>query len=129
MSISIWLNICKTIKVLGIEEVQTTEIEQRNGMSMRKKFQEHHAIIPTKTIPTPARFAKLSKLQQAIYLQVLRTTVAMFAADYIMKRRLSRRVITAIKAKSTGKIPLQQRVAGNLAHQVKKKKLRRFLLS
>ncbi|MBE8863366.1 DNA topoisomerase, partial [Enterococcus faecium] len=61
-----------------------------------------------KTIPTPARFAKLSKLQQAIYLQVLRTTVAMFAADYIYEETTVMTGVQQLKLKSIGKIPLQQ---------------------
>lgn len=69
-------------------------------MSMRK-VQEHHAIIPTKTIPTPARFAKLSKLQQAIYLQVLRTTVAMFAADYIYEETTVMTGVQQLKLKAS----------------------------
>ncbi|MEO2663486.1 DNA topoisomerase, partial [Enterococcus faecium] len=95
-------------KFLGIEEVQTTEIRAKKRYVDAKKVQEHHAIIPTKTIPTPARFAKLSKLQQAIYLQVLRTTVAMFAADYIYEETTVTTGVQQLKLKSTGKIPLQQ---------------------
>lgn len=44
-------------KFLGIEEVQTTEIKAKKRYVDAKKVQEHHAIIPTKTIPTPGRFA------------------------------------------------------------------------
>ncbi|HAZ0708054.1 DNA topoisomerase [Enterococcus faecium] len=95
-------------KFLGIEEVQTTEIKAKKRYVDAKKVQEHHAIIPTKTIPTPARFAKLSKLQQAIYLQVLRTTVAMFAADYIYEETTVMTGVQQLKLKSIGKIPLQQ---------------------
>lgn len=47
-----------------------------------KKVQEHYAIIPTKTVMTAAAFEQLSPLQQAIYEQVLKTTVAMFAEKY-----------------------------------------------
>ncbi|BDP91287.1 hypothetical protein EfmGK923_14600 [Enterococcus faecium] len=50
----------------------------------------------------------LSKLQQAIYLQVLRTTVAMFAADYIYEETTVMTGVQQLKLKSIGKIPLQQ---------------------
>lgn len=45
------------------------------------KVQEHHAIIPTKTIPTAAQFEKMTQLEKAIYELVLKTTIAMFLDD------------------------------------------------
>lgn len=55
--------------------------EPRKRYVNSKKVQEHHAIIPTRTIPTKDQFAKLTTLEKYIYELVLRTTIAMFLDD------------------------------------------------
>ncbi len=46
------------------------------------KVEEHYAIIPTKTVPTLAKVSKLSDVEKRIYVEVMRTTLAMFHDDY-----------------------------------------------
>lgn len=72
------------------------------------KVQEHHAIIPTKTIPSKERFAQLSRLQQAIYLQVAKTTMAMFAENYVYEETTIYTGVQELRLKSTGKIPIKK---------------------
>ncbi|KRN74780.1 hypothetical protein IV73_GL001056 [Weissella kandleri] len=60
---------------------EVTHREPRKRYVDGKKVQEHHAIIPTKTIPTVAQFEKLMPLEKSIYEMVLKTTIAMFLND------------------------------------------------
>lgn len=94
-------------RFLGSESVPTPETSTKRRYVDASKVQEHHAIIPTKTVPTSARFAKLSKLQQAIYLQVMKTTVAMFAENYKYDETTIHTNVAQLKLKSVGKTPTQ----------------------
>ncbi|MFJ5769346.1 DNA topoisomerase 3 [Psychrobacillus sp. NPDC093180] len=47
------------------------------------KVQEHHAIIPTKKLPTQAKLAGLSNIERNLYEEIVRTTLAMFHTDYL----------------------------------------------
>lgn len=47
-----------------------------------QKVQEHHAIIPTRKLPSNEEFEKLTDIQKKVYLLVLKTTFAMFLPDY-----------------------------------------------
>ena len=107
MSISIWLNICKIIKILGIEEVQTTEIKAKKRY-VDAKSSRTSCNYSDKDDSDSCTLCEAFKLQQAIYLQVLRTTVAMFAADYIYEETTVMTGVQQLKLKSIGKIPLQQ---------------------
>ncbi|MFS0969899.1 DNA topoisomerase III [Enterococcus thailandicus] len=70
-----------------------------------KKVQEHYAIIPTKTVMTTATFEKLSPLQQGIYEQVLKTTVAMFAEKYTYEETTILTQVQQLQLKAIGKVP------------------------
>jgi len=93
---------------LGITEVATPETFPKKRYVDAKKVQEHHAIIPTKTIPTKERFAKLSRLEQAIYLQVMRTTLAMFAENYRYEETVILTGVERLRLKSVGKRPIAE---------------------
>lgn len=71
-----------------------------------KKVQEHHAIIPTKQVPTAERLARLPQLQQQIYQLVTQTTVAMFAPDYTYEETVIHVGIAQARFKAIGKVPL-----------------------
>ncbi|HIF1452077.1 TPA: DNA topoisomerase, partial [Enterococcus faecium] len=71
-----------------------------------KKVQEHYAIIPTKTVMTAAAFEQLSPLQQAIYEQVLKTTVAMFAEKYTYEETTILTQVQQLQLKTVGKVPV-----------------------
>ncbi|QNK88102.1 DNA topoisomerase III [Sporosarcina sp. resist] len=47
------------------------------------KVQEHHAIIPTKKVPSQAVLNGLSSVERNLYEEVVRTTLAMFHTDYL----------------------------------------------
>src|SRR5699024_6631791 len=59
-----------------------------NNFEVRKKHidgqkvQEHHAIIPTENIPSNELIERLTTEEKNIYLEVLKTTLAMFAKNY-----------------------------------------------
>ncbi|MGM9902456.1 DNA topoisomerase III [Enterococcus sp. 10A9_DIV0425] len=93
---------------LGISDVVTPETYAKKRYVDANKVQEHHAIIPTKTIPTKERFAKLSRLEQAIYLQVMRTTLAMFAENYRYEETVILTGVNELRLKSIGKRPINQ---------------------
>ncbi|WP_165006891.1 MULTISPECIES: type IA DNA topoisomerase [unclassified Enterococcus] len=114
-------NLQKYKNFLGIDTVETPETYAKKRYVDASKVQEHHAIIPTKTIPTKERFAKLSRLQQAIYLQVVRTTIAMFASNYVYEETTVLTGVEQLRLKSIGKIPVKQGWQAILVTKNKKK--------
>ncbi|EUJ16551.1 topoisomerase IA [Listeria aquatica FSL S10-1188] len=68
-------------KIYDIKEA-LKHTESRSRYVNSKKVQEHHAIIPTRKIPTSQELKSLSNLEQQVYERVLRTTLAMFANPY-----------------------------------------------
>lgn len=58
------------------------------------KVQEHYAIIPTKIIPTENVMQSLSEEQRHIYLEIVKSVVAMFHDDFIYEET---EVITEVK--------------------------------
>ncbi|MDD1505318.1 DNA topoisomerase [Lysinibacillus sp. CNPSo 3705] len=67
--------------VLGISFVNAYETPRKRFVNS-KKVAEHYGLIPTKKIPTEEELSKLSKDELNIYLEILRTTLAMFHSDY-----------------------------------------------
>lgn len=66
----------------------TTPLEQKKERKRyvnNSKVQEHHAIIPTRTIPTQVEIQTLSSLEQQIYELVSKNTIAMFAPDFCLE--------------------------------------------
>lgn len=63
---------------LDIKLANTNLLPQKRYVN-EDKVQEHHAIIPTRNVPTPRKWAQLSELERKIYRLVLATTMAMFA--------------------------------------------------
>lgn len=71
-----------------------------------KKVAEHEAITPTEKIMKQATFDKLDRLQQAIYLEVVRTTVAMFADHYQYEQTTILTDVPNVSFKSVGNVPI-----------------------
>lgn len=71
------------------------------------KVQQHHAIILTKTVPSPAKLQGLPRLQQRIYDLVLRTTLAMFALPYRYEESVIITTVGQADFKASGQVPLQ----------------------
>ncbi len=71
-----------------------------------KKVQEHHAIIPTRTIPNIDQFNALKETGQHIYLLVLKRTMAMFLPPYKYAETTIKTVLDNIHFLSTGKVAL-----------------------
>ncbi|EAD5712089.1 type IA DNA topoisomerase [Listeria monocytogenes] len=57
-------------------------VDKKTRFVNSKKVQEHHAIIPTKKIPSQTDLKSLTDLERNIYELVTRTTLAMFAETY-----------------------------------------------
>lgn len=91
---------------LKAEELSTPNHTPNSRYVNNKKVQEHYAIIPTKTVITEAAFEKLSPLQQAIYQQVLKTTVAMFAERYTYEETTIFMKVQQLQLKAVGKVPV-----------------------
>ncbi|WP_332633107.1 type IA DNA topoisomerase [Halalkalibacter flavus] len=68
------------------------------------KVQEHHAIIPTKTIPTIESIQQLNEKEKNIYFEVLLTTLAMFASNYQYEETIVEVDIKGLLFKASGKI-------------------------
>lgn len=101
-------------KYLGEHLVQYKEFLQTNILTPNMqpqsryvndhKVQEHHAIIVTRITPTQKKFASLGRLEQQLYMLVLRTTVAMFAELYAFDETTITFKIAQAQFKSVGKI-------------------------
>ncbi len=116
-------NLVRYKDFLGISSVETPETWSKKRYVDATKVQEHHAIIPTKTIPSKERFAQLSRLQQAIYLQVAKTTMAMFAENYVYEETTIYTGVQELRLKSTGKIPIKKGWQMILATKSKQKEV------
>lgn len=88
--------------------IATPNMQPQSRYVNGAKVQEHHAIIVTRTIPTAQSFAKLGRLEQQIYLLVLRTTVAMFASGYMYDETVLVLKIAAAEFKKIGRIENQR---------------------
>lgn len=102
-----------------LEMVQT---EPRKRYVDGSKVQEHHAIIPTKQVPTEAALAKMDDLQRKIYALVVKTTVAMFLPDYLYEETKIQTKVADLLFQSVGKIPKQEgwKVLFNEKNQMEK---------
>lgn len=67
------------------------------------KVQEHHAIIPTKKLPTQAKLAGLSSIERNLYEEIVRTTLAMFHTDYLYTETKVTTDINGLPFFTTGK--------------------------
>ena len=90
---------------LDLEMVQT---EPRKRYVDGSKVQEHHAIIPTKQVPTESALAKMDDLQRKIYALVVKTTVAMFLPDYLYEETKIQTKVADLLFQSIGKTPKQE---------------------
>jgi DNA topoisomerase-3 len=72
------------------------------------KVAEHEAITPTEKIATAARLEKMSPLEKAVYLEVMRTTLAMFAPRYEYDETTIITAMPDVDFKSTGKVPISK---------------------
>ena len=90
---------------LDLEMVQT---ELRKRYVDGSKVQEHHAIIPTKQVPTESALAKMDDLQRKIYALVVKTTVAMFLPDYLYEETKIQTKVADLLFQSIGKTPKQE---------------------
>ena len=81
---------------------------------------------------TAAAFEQLSPLQQAIYEQVLKTTVAMFAEKYTHEETTILTQVQQLQLKAIGKVPLDlgwKKLFEKRATEKRRKKSRYFLKS
>lgn len=100
-------NVDQYKSVLGVE-FTNRYMEPRNRYVRTSAVQEHYAIIPTKKIPSPEQLQSLTENERNIYLEVLRTTVAMFHADYVYEKTTLITDLNGIEFKTTGKIELSR---------------------
>ena len=87
-------------------DLDMIQIEPRKRYVDGNKVQEHHAIIPTKQIPSEATLGKLSDLQRKIYTLVVKTTLAMFLSDYIYEETNIQTKVSELLFQSIGKTPI-----------------------
>lgn len=73
-----------------------------------EKVQEHYAIIPTKKIPSEKVLTKLSHEERNLYEEVLRTTLAMFHADYLYQETTVTTDVNGLSFYSSGKTELEK---------------------
>ncbi|HFN9855008.1 TPA: DNA topoisomerase 3 [Enterococcus faecium] len=92
---------------LGLD-LEMVQAEPRKRYVDGSKVQEHHAIIPTKQVPTEAALAKMDDLQRKIYALVVKTTVAMFLPDYLYEETKIQTKVADLLFQSIGKTPKQE---------------------
>lgn len=68
------------------------------------KVEEHYAIIPTKTVPTRAKLSKLSDVEKRLYVEIMRTTLAMFHRDYVYEETTIETIVNELAFYSVGKV-------------------------
>ena len=68
------------------------------------KVEEHYAIIPTKTVPTVAKLSKLSDPEKRLYVEIMRTTLAMFHRDYVYEETTIETNVHDVIFYSVGKV-------------------------
>ena len=101
------------------------QTEPRKRYVDGSKVQEHHAIIPTKQVPTESALAKMDDLQRKIYALVVKTTVAMFLPDYLYEETKIQTKVADLLFQSIGKTPKQE-VGKFFSNNKPKKKKRTF---
>lgn len=67
------------------------------------KVEEHHALIPTKKIPSQAELTKLSVMERNIYEEIVRTTLSMFHTDYLFTETKVTTDVNGLLFYTTGK--------------------------
>ena len=90
------------------QELEMAQTAPRKRYVDGSKVQEHHAIIPTKQIPTDSALEKMSELQRKIYALVVKTTVAMFLSDYLYEETKIQTKVADLLFQSIGKTPKQE---------------------
>ncbi|WP_281975004.1 type IA DNA topoisomerase [Halobacillus litoralis] len=70
--------------------------------------QEHYAIIPTKTIPTVKKIQGLSNQERNLYFEILKTTLAMFHANYVYEETKVVTDVNKLSFESTGKTEISK---------------------
>lgn len=63
---------------------------------------EHFAIIPTRNIPSQEELQNLSQNEYKIYMEVMRTTLAMFAPDYEYEKTTVKTNLSGLEFKTVG---------------------------
>lgn len=90
---------------LGVGEVETNYFTPNVRYVNSKKVVEHYAIIPTKRVANKEDMKQFSSLQQAIYEEVMRVTIAMFADKYYYEETQIHSTVDQLQLKSTGRVP------------------------
>ncbi|MFJ7890392.1 DNA topoisomerase [Lysinibacillus xylanilyticus] len=85
-------------------QFENANCEPRKRYVDPSRVEEHFAIIPTRRVPTNEQLQKLSQNEYRIYMEVMRTTLAMFAPDYAYEQTTVITNINGLDFKTTGKI-------------------------
>lgn len=75
-------------KVSGFQQLSELTFPIQEPQPLKRyvdatKVQEHYAIIPTKTVPTAARIQKLPADERTLYLEIVRSTLAIFHLPHL----------------------------------------------
>ncbi len=85
------------------------QTEPRKRYVDGSKVQEHHAIIPTKQVPTESALAKMERFTTEKFMSlVVKTTVAMFLPDYLYEETKIQTKVADLLFQSIGKTPKQE---------------------
>ncbi len=90
---------------LDLQESETTNLTPNVRYVNNQKVVEHYAIIPTKNVASKEEIRQFSPLQQAIYENVLRVTVTMFADKYQYEETVIQTKINQLVVKAAGQVP------------------------
>ncbi|MBD8523902.1 type IA DNA topoisomerase [Lysinibacillus fusiformis] len=90
-------------ETIGVQ-FENTNCEPRNRYVDPTRVEEHFAIIPTTKVPTQELLQKLTQNEYRIYMEVLRTTLAMFAPDYEYEQTTILTNINGLNFRTVGRI-------------------------
>lgn len=69
-----------------------------------QKVAEHYALTLTKSVPTKEKLASLSKDERNIYYEIVRTTLGMFAPDYVYEKTTITTNVKGLEFFTSGKV-------------------------
>ena len=90
------------------QDLEMVQTSPRKRYVDNSKVQEHHAIIPTKQVPSAATVTKMDELQRKIYALVVKTTVAMFLSDYLYEETKIQTKVADLRFQSIWKTSKQE---------------------
>ncbi|WP_093337522.1 type IA DNA topoisomerase [Salibacterium halotolerans] len=99
--------------ISGWQRVTGDDFETQEPRALKRyvddsKVKEHHAIIPTKKVPSEAVLQKLTREQKNLYEEIIKSVLAVFHRDYVYEETTVTTDVKGLAFFSKGKIEKQR---------------------